>query len=415
MAKRVSISFGLILFVGTVLVVHMPVAECQSKERAALTKRSTKTDKLELDTSGFRSSAHHWRKITDGNRVIQATPEQPAYSPDKVAEIAQNILLFQRENGGWPKDYDMLAILNSRQVQAVRDTRDRADTSFDNDNIHPQVDYLARAYAATGEGSWRDACLRGFDFMLEAQLPNGGFPQRYPKSSGYSKHITFNDGVMVGIMIVLMDAAENAPQWKWLDSDRRRNAQAAVDRGIECILNCQIKDGGKRTGWCQQHDEVTFEPASARTFELASNCAQDTAAIVRLLMRVDKPSPRVVAAIDSAVTWLDENKLTGIRVERVAAAKEQYDRHIADYDVVIVKDESAPPLWARHYELGTNRPIFADRDGRKRYALGEISRERRTGNTWYGKWPRTLVEKEHSKWRKNLVENDRLPSRDDGG
>ena len=28
-------------------------------------------------------------------------------------------------------------------------------------------------------------------------------------------------------------------------------------------------------------------------------------------------------------------------------------------DVVVVPDASAPPLWARFYEIGTNRPIFS--------------------------------------------------------
>src|SRR4051794_28963317 len=68
-----------------------------------------------IDLSGFHDSAHHWRFIRDEGRFIQAQPDQPAYAASQVREIAANILLFQRENGGWPKDYDMAAILTEEQ------------------------------------------------------------------------------------------------------------------------------------------------------------------------------------------------------------------------------------------------------------------------------------------------------------
>lgn len=353
----------------------------------------------EIDTSAFRSGTHHWRRIRDENRVIQPLPNQPQYSPAQVAPIVENILLFQRDNGGWPKDYDMLAVLAPEQVAAIHATRGRDDTSFDNGNIHSQVDYLARAYTLCGVETWRDACLRGFDFMLAAQLENGGFPQRYPRMSGYAAHITFNDGVMTGILNVLRDAADGAGHWRWLDSARRQKAQLAVARGIDCILMCQIRAAGVRTGWCQQHDGKTFQATSARTFELASCCPQETTAIVRLLMRVDSPTTELQSAIEDAVAWLGRTELRGIRVERTPALRQTFDRHEADFDVVVVSDDDAPVIWARHYEIGTDRPIFAGRDGVKRFALADIERERRTGTAWYGDWPRPLLESEYPAWR----------------
>ena len=115
----------------------------------------TTTALAPIDTAGFRDSANHWRNIRDTNRFIHALPQQPTYRPDQVREIAANILLFQRENGGWPKDYDMLAILAEEQSATVLATKGRHDTSFDNHNAHSQVDYLARAFAASGEPAWR--------------------------------------------------------------------------------------------------------------------------------------------------------------------------------------------------------------------------------------------------------------------
>jgi len=355
-----------------------------------------------IDVSGFFSSAHHWRNIRDESRFVQVEPNQPSYAPAQVREIVTNILLFQRDNGGWPKDYDMTAILSEAQQAKVLATRSQKDSSFDNGNIHSQVAYLAQAFAQTGEPAWRDACARGLDFMLSAQYPNGGFPQQYPRPKNYHAHITFNDGAMIGCLNVLQDAADGAAQFAWLDDGRRSRARDAVQRGAACILKCQIHVDRSLTGWCQQHDEQTYEAKPARTFELASLCPQDTTEIIRFLMRLEKPSTEVVQALDAAVAWLAQVKLSGIRIEKVKAPPEEFLRHTADFDKVVVHDPTAPPQWARHYEIGTNRPIFAGRDGVKKYALAEIERERRTGTAWYGNWPQKLIEQEYPAWRKKV-------------
>jgi len=299
----------------------------------------------------------------------------------------------------------MLAILTPAQIKAVRDSHDRTDTTFDNHTTHTQVDYLARAFGQLGDPACRSACERGLDFMLGAQYPNGGFPQRWPNVKGIAGHITFNDGVMIGILAVLRAAARGEPHFAWLDPDRRERARRAVDRGIACLLRAQIQVDGRPTGWGQQHDAKTLETTAARTFEPACISPADTTEIVRFLMRGERPTPEIVAAVDAAVAWLRAVKLTGIRVERVAAPPVEFFRHKADFDVVVTKDEKAPPLWARMVEVGTNRPIFASRDGVKVYSLAEVAHERRTGSGWYGNWPLRLIENEHPKWRAALGEN----------
>lgn len=356
-----------------------------------------------IDTSGFHDATHHWRAIKEPERVMQMVPNQPSYPPEQVREIAANILLFQRANGGWPKDYDMLAILNEEQNQAVRDSRTRTDTTFDNHTTHTQVDYLARAFVATGDPALREACVRGFDYMLAQQYPHGGFPQRTATSKGIGGRITFNDGVMIGVLGVLKNAADGLPHFAWLDEARRTKARAAVAKGIECVLRCQIRVDGGLTGWCQQHDEKTFEAVGARTFELASICPGDTTEIVYFLMRTERPGAEMVRSIDAAVAWLRVAQLNGIRVEKIKAPPAEFARHNTDTDTVVVKDENAPPLWARSYEIGTNRPIFASRDGVKVYSLAEVDRERRTGSGWYVTAPRRLLDKDYAAWRAKVA------------
>jgi PelA/Pel-15E family pectate lyase len=124
-------------------------------------------------------------------------------------------------------------------------------------------------------------------------------------------------------------------------------------------------------------------------------------------MTLDVPSPDIVRAVDAAVAWLRRVKLSGIRIERIKAPPVEFFRHNTDFDVVVVKDEAAPAIWARSYEIGTDRPIFASRDGVKVYSLAEVDRERRTGSGWYGNWPQRLIEQDYPKWQQRIGLGDR--------
>jgi PelA/Pel-15E family pectate lyase len=100
---------------------------------------------------------------------------------------------------------------------------------------------------------------------------------------------------------------------------------------------------------------------------------------VRLLMSLEHPSPQVIAAVDGAAAWFESAKLTGMRQEQ------QKDANSAKgYNKVVVKDPSAPPMWARFYEIGSNQPIFCDRDGVPKRNLADIGYERRNGYSWLG-------------------------------
>src|SRR5690606_41544954 len=56
-------------------------------------------------------------------------------------------------------------------------------------------------------------------------------------------------------------------------------------------------------------DLVTFEPKWARNFESPSIASDESVGIIRFLMELEQPSPEVICAIQSAVTWLDEVKI----------------------------------------------------------------------------------------------------------
>ena len=59
-------------------------------------------------------------------------------------------------------------------------------------------------------------------------------------------------------------------------------------------------------------------------------------------------------------------------------------------------------MWARFYELGTDRPVFLDRDSVPHYDYSEITRERRSGYGYYGNWAASLLAKDYPAWRQRL-------------
>jgi PelA/Pel-15E family pectate lyase len=311
------------------------------------------------------------------------------FASDEAKQVGANILSFQSELGGWPKNVDTTAGPHEG------DRKDLAPT-YDNRATTDELRVLARLYAATNDASYRAAFERGLDYVLQGQYANGGWPQFHPPGKEYHRHITFNDDAMARLMVFVREVA-TTKGYAFVDAARRTGASTAFDRGIGCILKCQIEVDGKLTAWCAQHDEIDFRPRPARTFELATLSGSESVGLTRLLMSLDDPSPEVVRAVEASVAWLETVKRTGIRVIEVKDEKAP-----KGVNRVVVADPDAPPLWARFYDLETNQPLFADRDGVPKHALADIGYERRNGYAWYGTWPQKLLGVEYPAWKKRL-------------
>jgi PelA/Pel-15E family pectate lyase len=279
----------------------------------------------------------------------------------------------------------------ARQVEAAKAD---IDTTIDNGATTTQLRLLARVYAEARADRFRTAFMSGLDYLFAAQYPNGGWPQFYPLRTDYSRHITFNDNAMTNVMTLLRDVADGRAPVAFVDEARRARAKAAYDRGVAVILASQITVDGRPTAWCAQVDALTLEPRQARTYEHPSISGSESVGIVRFLMAIERPSPAVVAAIEAAVAWFRDVQLAGMRVVERADAGVP-----GGADRVVVRDPAAPPIWARFYEIGTNRPIFSGRDGIIRYSLAEIEVERRVNYSWLGPYAADLLAKDYPAWR----------------
>jgi PelA/Pel-15E family pectate lyase len=398
-AREVTASFGEYMSVG-------PGAN--STARVPWSKQLSKVEAKLFDrVRFFRIAAERTSKKNDqqvGTIAWKDAHGKPDewYASVEALRIADNVVLYQRDSGGWPKNIDMATPVTDREKASILRQKKNNDTTIDNGATHTQLSFLARVYTAQHQERHRESFIKGLDYLLKAQYQNGGWPQFYPNPSGYHKHITYNDGAMIGVMNLLRDVAGAKPAYAFVDEARRTQVARAVEKGIECILKTQVVVDGRRTVWCAQHDEVTFAPAPARKFELASLSGGESVDIVRFLMSIKDPTPAVVESIESAVKWFEQSELKGFKwVKKADAAQPN------GFDCIVTKDGEGS-VWARFYEIGTNRPIFAGRDGILKYDVAQIEHERRTGYEWYVDAASKLLKKDYPAWKKRHVVTTRV-------
>lgn len=345
---------------------------------------------------GFGDAIHHWRNLHGSDYAT--------YRPDQVREIADNVLLYQRANGGWIENRDPTRVLSEAERAAIAAERDDPKASFDNRNIWSQTGYLLEAHALLKDPRYRDAALRGLDFILGQQISGcGGWPHTLPPTSSYHDKITIADDVTSGALRFLRRVAEGKAAYAAVDPARRARAAAAVERGDTCVLRLQVRQNGVPTGWAGQYDPVTLAPVQGRAFELPSIVSQETVQMLRYLMGIEEPSPEIVASIEAGVAWLRRVAIRGTRYETFPLAEPvRFQYHTATTDRRLVPDPKAPLVWARFYDLADNSVVLANRDSKRVERLDQIHLERRSGYGWYGDWPARLIEVEYPRWKARL-------------
>lgn len=314
---------------------------------------------------------------------------------DEAKRIADNLVLYQLESGAWQKNVYFPAEITAEHKKEISANKKHVEWgTIDNGSTTTEIIYLSKMYNVVRDEKYKKAALKGIEYLLEAQYENGGWPQFYPNAKGYARHITYNDNAMVNVMRVLQDIFEYDPLYWYVPTSLREKAKTAFDKGVQCILATQVVQDGKPTVWCAQHDFETLAPAKARAYELPSLSGQESDNIVLLLMDIPNPSPEIVAAVENAIAWFEKSKIEGIRLEYY-----RNDEGKRDYRVVAC--EKCPVLWARFYELDTNRPFFCDRDGIKKYDVSQIGHERRTGYSWYNNDGRSVLTR-YKMWKREI-------------
>ncbi len=293
------------------------------------------------------------------------------FGTSEAIKIADECIQYQVSGeGGWQKG------------MLTQHTGDWAHSTIDNDATTSQIRFLMRTYAQTKQQKYFDCAMRGVDCLFKMQYQNGGWMQCLNTPNTYHAHITLNDGAYVHVLNIMDEMSRKAGDFTAVSTEYQNKAAASLQKGIQCLLDMQIKVNGRLTAWCQQHDEHNLAPAGARAYELPSICTSESATILTFLYKYAQDHPErtdIVTSVNAAITWFKKVQLNGIKFVT------QGD------DKVVVQDANASPLWARFYTLDTEVPMFSDRDGGVYYDVAQISKERRTGYAWYGNWGKNVV------------------------
>lgn len=395
-------------------IATLPVAQ-QAVWRNYLqrSERQREADQNFLRTE-MRNHGINLPLVPPSSSSVRSIPlHEPAawYGSDEAERIAGIIISFQTPAGGWSKNLNLAkqARVPGESFAPNNDSRllgkDDFDSppagdwdyvgTFDNDATVTELRFLAKVIAA-GRGHpvapERASFLRGLDYIFAAQYPNGGWPQVWPLQGGYHDAITFNDDAMINVLNLLRDISMATNEFAFVPGKTRRRATASLRRGLACILATQIVVDGQRTVWCQQHDPLALQPVSGRNYEMPSEASSESAGIMIFLMTQPRPGPEIIQSVNAAAAWFAQTQIRGMAYQFVPGEGRR-----------LVPAAGHEPIWARYYQIGTQRPIFGDRDKTIHDNLNEISAERRRGYGWFNPEPQSALAR-YAEWKKHLSE-----------
>jgi len=326
------------------------------------------------------------------------------YAGAAAQRIADILVSFQTPAGGWSKNTDftlrkrlpgeLFGAENGSLWLGTNDFDTPLEDSwnyvgtFDNNATTTELRFLAKVIASSKDNTeaWKNSFRRGLDYIFAAQFPNGGWPQVWPLQGGYHDAVTFNDDAMLHIVEFLRDVAGGQAEFAFTDKELRAQAEAGWQKGLDCMLAAQIVADGRRTVWGQQHDAITLQPVSARNYEMPAAASSESGTLVLFLMQLPQPDSRVVTAVHAAAAWFKKTKITG-KAFRVVGTESRK----------LVNAPDNGPIWSRYSEIGTDRPIFGDRDKTIHDDVNEISRERRKGYAWFKDTGKRVLE-HYARW-----------------
>ena len=268
-------------------------------------------------------------------RAYQVTGDK-AYL-EAARDAARALAWGQRQAGGWDHRVDVSHL----EPGSKKPERKKGHCALDDNISQGALSFLMRLDQEINEEWLSESVELGLSHLMRSQFENGAWPQWHPLRGGYHDFYTFNDNTINDCIRVILEAHRLYGKKQYLDCAMRGGDFIMLSRGK-----------APQAGWAQQYSH-DMKPAWARKFEPPGICSAVTARNIRTLvdLYLHSGEEKVLGPIPEAIDWLEKSRI-------------------------------GPDLWARLYEVGTNRPIYGDRDGKVHYTLEEISEERKTGYSW---------------------------------
>ncbi|WP_269515587.1 pectate lyase [Brevundimonas subvibrioides] len=248
--------------------------------------------------------------------AYHATGDEQFY--DAAKACADALIAGQHPRGGW--NY----VIDTAGEESLKDWYERiggnawrleefqryyGNATFDDAGTAEASQLLLRIYLEKRERKYRAPLDKAIQFVLDAQYPNGGWPQRFPfvENGGlhghadYTPYITFNDDV----------AGENIEFLLYVHQALGSNDPRLVDaiqRGMDIFVATQ--QPLPQPAWGLQHFPDTLKPAPARTIEPQAFATHTTATNIRSMIGFYRLTGdrKFLARLPEALDWLDQVK-----------------------------------------------------------------------------------------------------------
>lgn len=262
-------------------------------------------------------------------------------------DAAAALMRGQLVSGGWDYRIEFDAAPRGRHAYRVDQGEGdqpsgRNTTTLDDDNTQSAVRFLMEMDRELNfqDAAIHDAVTYALEHLLDAQYPNGAWPQRftgppdpddfpvvpanYPESwsrtfpnRNYSGFYTFNDNTIADMIETMLQAE------RVYDDPRY---QAAAEEAGGFIILAQMPD--PQPAWAQQYDPH-MHPAWARKFEPPAITGGESQRVLGVLMNLYKATgkKKYLNPIPKALDYLRRSRLPDGQL-------------------------------ARFYELKTNRPLY---------------------------------------------------------
>ncbi|MEN9307209.1 MAG: hypothetical protein RL173_1141 [Fibrobacterota bacterium] len=352
--------------------------------------RSTKT--IALAFACVLSVVSAATAYTPPSSVVSALDKLRSYSDLTSAAgsmdidtYAKNMITWQMPHGGYYKAMAAKYVKPWDGKEALSSSTSSSGEymgTFDNNATIQEMRLLAVRYKATAvaanKTTFKNSFQKAVKFIIASELPNGGWPQMYPKRGNYSDMATYNDNAMIRAMVLIKDIIDKKAPFDSdiASTDNLASLKASLTKAVQFALKAQIVNGGKPTVWCAQHDPSNYKPVAARAYELASKSGSESVGIAYFLMNWPDQTPAVQNAVKGAIAWFKKTKVTNL-----------------SYSSGTFTPTTNGALWYRFYEVDTDEYFFCDREGpsTKTQDIMKISEERRTGYQWAGNYGSTLI------------------------
>lgn len=267
---------------------------------------------------------------------------------DAAIKAGHALAYGQLESGGWQNSIDFDPSGSRVQLYRNGKGKGRNNSTFDDDITQSAVCFLMRLDEATGfkDAVVHDAVEYALPRILSAQYRNGAFPQvwtgpvpdrpagvkaSFPdydwRTEGrikeYWNEYTLNDGLALTMTETLLTANRIYQKPEYLDALRRFG---------DFLLLAQLPE--PQPGWAQQYN-AEMRPIWARAFEPAAVSGRESEDAMLALLRIAEATgeEKYTAPVVPGVKYLESSLLPDGRL-------------------------------ARYYEMGTNKPLYMNRDGK---------------------------------------------------